>query len=55
MSHEKPRMGESAVNADNEKLERELRANMPKLEERLAKLKEAQFVSQELLKLEVSF
>jgi hypothetical protein len=55
MNQEKKPMKELPVNTDNEKLERELRTNLPKLEERLARLKEAQFVSQELLKLEVSF
>ena len=55
MSQEKKPMRESAVNIDKDKLETELRLNLPKLQERLAKLKEAQSVSQDLLKLEVSF
>ena len=55
MTEGKTNMRNEAISIDPKQLAKELRSSLPQLEERLAKLKEAQVVSQDLLKLEVSF
>jgi hypothetical protein len=56
MLKEKRVMKNHAASKQTQKdVEKILRSNLPKLQERLANLKEARHVSQDLLKLEVSF
>jgi hypothetical protein len=55
MTKEKRDMQQETTHSEPVKLEETLRGKLPQLEERLANLKQARYVSQELLKLEVSF